>query len=354
MWDLLPTAEWDLPRPVASCRQLLDVAVAQGIPARTCLAGTGLTADDLADNSTEVQAGQELAMVRNVIVRVDDPSSLGAEVGMRYNLANTGILGYALLASPTLGDALNVACRFATLTSTFLTLRHHPTDDRVVVEFDDSAAPADVRPFVVARDMFAITKIAPLLIGDRTWLYRDDDVTIDVEVRGVGLASTVAWLVAGTIVSIRDSTRFAITVPAVLLTYPMPAADPLTAASCVAQCEDLLESRRRRRGLAARVRARLIRDPGDMPAMTQIADEFSCTERTLYRRLAAENTSYRALVDEVRETLALALLDSGLTVAETARRLGYSETAAFTRAFVRWRAELPSGRRHRIPAGPLH
>jgi hypothetical protein len=30
----------------------------------------------------------------------------------------------------------------------------------------------------------------------------------------------------------------------------------------------------------------------------------------------------------------------------------YSETAAFTPAFVRWRAELPSGRRQRIPAAP--
>lgn len=55
---MLPTAEWDVPRPVASCRQLLDVAVAQGISATTCLAGTGLTTDDLADNATEVQAGQ--------------------------------------------------------------------------------------------------------------------------------------------------------------------------------------------------------------------------------------------------------------------------------------------------------
>ncbi len=62
-----------------------------------------------------------------------------------------------------------------------------------------------------------------------------------------------------------------------------------------------------------------------------IAHEFCMTERTLHRRLAAEHTSYRALVDEVGGTLASALLESGLTVEETARQLGYSETAAFTR-----------------------
>jgi AraC-like DNA-binding protein len=46
-------------------------------------------------------------------------------------------------------------------------------------------------------------------------------------------------------------------------------------------------------------------------------------------------------------TLASALLESGLTVEETARQLGYSETAAFTRAFIRWSGAPPSKRRRR-------
>ena len=39
------------------------------------------------------------------------------------------------------------------------------------------------------------------------------------------------------------------------------------------------------------------------------------------------------------------LLNSGLTVEETARRLGYSETAAFTRAHARWNGQPPSRRK---------
>ncbi len=83
--------------------------------------------------------------------------------------------------------------------------------------------------------------------------------------------------------------------------------------------------------------------------MAAIADELCITERTLHRRLAAERTSYRALVDEVRVTLALAMLESGLTVEETARQLGYSETAAFSRAFTRWVGTPPSKHRVRGP-----
>ena len=79
-----------------------------------------------------------------------------------------------------------------------------------------------------------------------------------------------------------------------------------------------------------------------MPSMGQVARELAVAERTLHRQLAAEHTSFRALVDEVRETLAVELLGNNLTVEEVARRLGYSETAAFTHAFKRWRGHPPS------------
>ncbi|MGC7311866.1 helix-turn-helix domain-containing protein, partial [Mycobacteroides abscessus subsp. massiliense] len=55
-------------------------------------------------------------------------------------------------------------------------------------------------------------------------------------------------------------------------------------------------------------------------------------------------TSYRALLDEVRETLARELLRNGLSVREVSDRLGYSEPAAFTHAYTRWRGMPPSAR----------
>jgi AraC-like DNA-binding protein len=66
------------------------------------------------------------------------------------------------------------------------------------------------------------------------------------------------------------------------------------------------------------------------------------SERTLRRRLAEEGTSLRALVDEVRATLAAEFLRSGsLTVAEIAHRLGYVEQSSFSQAFKRWHGVSP-------------
>jgi AraC-like DNA-binding protein len=336
------TAEWDVPRPAATCRHLLEAARLHDIAASVCLADTDLTLADIEDSATEVQAGQELRMVRNILAHVDDSHDFARAVGLRYNFANTGILGYALLASPTIGDAINVACRYASLSSSFLGLNRHDSAAGAVIEFDNGHVPADVREFMLERDMYAITNLAQLLIGQL-----DADVVLTVEVPGFELPLERLEFSRLTIEIDTSSPRTAVAIPAEVLRLAMPAADAATAQACVQQCEDLLQARRQRRGMAALVRTRLIRDPGRLPAMAVIAREFCITERTMHRRLAAEHTSYRALVDEVRVNLASALLESGLTVEETARQLGYSETAAFTRAFIRMRGKPPSKYRRR-------
>ena len=63
------------------------------------------------------------------------------------------------------------------------------------------------------------------------------------------------------------------------------------------------------------------------------------------RRLAAEGTGYREVVDEVRRGLADQLLAVGLPVADVATRLGYSEAAALAHAHHRWTGTPPSSRR---------
>lgn len=318
----------------------MEAARPYGVSVVDCLAGTDLSLADIENISVEVQAGQELAILRNILARVEDPRQFARDVGIQYNFANMGILGYALLASPTWGDAVNVACRFATLSSSFLRITRRDTEVGAVIEFDDSDVPADVREFMLERDLFALINMAPLLIGQL-----ESDSALKIELPGIEIP-TDRLDFPGLVVEIdTSSTRSAITIPNDVLQQAMPAADVATAKVCVQQCEDLLQARRQRRGMAALVRTRLVQDPGQLPSMADIAGELCVTERTLHRRLAAEHTSYRALVDEVRATLAAALLESGLTVEETARQLGYSETAAFTRAFIRWTGVPPSKHR---------
>ncbi|MCU0626935.1 MAG: helix-turn-helix transcriptional regulator [Gemmatimonadaceae bacterium] len=92
--------------------------------------------------------------------------------------------------------------------------------------------------------------------------------------------------------------------------------------------------------VAALVRAHL---HGGAPAMAWVARELAMSRRTLHRRLADDGTSYDGVVDGVRREVALARLASpGASVKAVAHATGFSEPAAFTRAFRRWTGRTPS------------
>jgi AraC-like DNA-binding protein len=77
--------------------------------------------------------------------------------------------------------------------------------------------------------------------------------------------------------------------------------------------------------------------------LSEAADYFHVSERTLQRRLAETGTSLNDLRDEVRRSLADKLLsETGMSAAEIALRLGYSAPSAFTRSTVRWFGKTPS------------
>lgn len=83
----------------------------------------------------------------------------------------------------------------------------------------------------------------------------------------------------------------------------------------------------------------------------RVARELGMSRQTLYRRLKAEGTTFEELLDAKRRQLAVRYL--GLdrsSVKAAAYKLGFSDPAAFSRAFKRWTGISP-GRFRESPAG---
>lgn len=72
------------------------------------------------------------------------------------------------------------------------------------------------------------------------------------------------------------------------------------------------------------------------PSAARLASSLGMSERSLRRGLASEGTSYRALLDELRRSVAVDMLHAKKSITETAFLLGFSETSALSRAFRRW------------------
>lgn len=72
--------------------------------------------------------------------------------------------------------------------------------------------------------------------------------------------------------------------------------------------------------------------------------------RTLRRRLAEHETSFQALCDDVRESLARQYLaERSLPIAEIAFLLDFADERAFRRAFQRWTGSSPASFRSALP-----
>ncbi|HET6151783.1 MAG TPA: AraC family transcriptional regulator ligand-binding domain-containing protein [Marmoricola sp.] len=312
------TRDWDFPRHVGAIAVLVEHAVATGTTAREALAGTGLSVRDLADAEGVVTADQELRVVRNLQRCASQQTRSPVVLGRRYRVETFGIAGYALISSRTLLDAMNFALRFVDLTFTF-SIPHARIDGSgpgatVVIEAYDDTLPADVRRFLVTRDLAAIeAALRELLLG----------------------ALPTAFDVA------RGSVRF----PAAYLEAELPRSSPAALALAEELCAELAMQRRDAGGLAQQVRILLAQRLTFDPSAAGVATALALGERTLRRRLARDGTSYQALLDEVRVSLAAKLLATGsLSVTEVAHRLGYAEAASFIHAHRRWHGRTPTAK----------
>ena len=81
-------------------------------------------------------------------------------------------------------------------------------------------------------------------------------------------------------------------------------------------------------------------------SMDTVAGKMALSRQTLFRRLKAEGTSYEKVLDELRHKLALGYLGGKkVSVNETAYLVGFSDPAAFSRAFKRWTGTSPRAMR---------
>lgn len=337
------TPVWAVPRGTEGVRIMVDGAASHGMTTTSCLAGTGLDSRDLHNEHALIWAHQEFAVIRNILAKLGDRPGLGIGIGAYSTIGRTGVIGFMMLAGPTVRDALERAIPYQALSPTHLrfSLEEDGQEADYVVGADDEIPP-DVRAFVVERDLAGL---ATAFVGAQIDLQLEGiETTLGTE--GAALLGAAWGLEPGAVLPNCATNRMVI--PHGSLDQRLPQADENTARLIERQCREVLDSRVARVGVAGQVRSRLRHERDMWPSMADAAADLHLDVRTLRRRLAAEGTSFRQLLDEVRHGRALELLALDVPVAEIARELGYSETSTFTRTFTRWEGVPPSRALERI------
>jgi AraC-like DNA-binding protein len=327
----------EVPRGPASALMLTDFAADRGLTDSQCLRGTGLSPGELRGGDTRVTPEQEIAIIGNLADRLGNHAGLGVEVARRYHVSAFGIWNLALLSSPTVRAAMSAGLRFGDLAFT-LSQVYVVEDDRgmAVSLVPDESVPPRLHRFVVERDLGTLPGILREALGlavpfdsvTFTFAPPDGEISGYTEVFGVTPEFNAA---ENRVVAGRHT-----------LDQELPGHDEARPARIQEQCEDLLPGRTETAPLLRDARQAVLRHLGKRPSSEELATALNLSERTLRRRLAEHGTTYRALVADLHTELAKRFLAEGLTVAQTAHRLGYDEPANLGIAFKRWTGMTPT------------
>lgn len=342
---------WSFPRSVAGLSLLLDFAGEHGVPRTQVLRGVGVPPETVSDPSALVRAADELTALRNLAQALAGRPAWGLELGQRYHVTSFGILGYALLSSRTVLDAMNLALRFLDLSYIFATPSASLEDGQVCIELDAADLPVDLARSLVERDVAAIhTVLTELVPGGVP--FSSVDLGFPTPTAPRPYADVLG--VAPRFGSAATVLRFDVGHLDTVLGQP----NPHSRALAEAMCRDVVARRRGRSGsprtstgvgpgvgpgITEEVRLWIAGNIGHRADMPGAAAALSMSERTLRRRLSQAGTGFQALLDEVRQALAEEMLTTDvLGVEDVALRLGYAEASSFIHAFKRWVGVTPA------------
>lgn len=276
-------------------------------------------------------------LVNDAITATAEPA-FGLLVGERMQVNSHGMLGYAAVNSATLRDAIALMEQYLQIRTQLVRVRHTVANDEVRIHFEESI-PLQlplVRRSVLETIVLTIKNLFDQVTSGAVRTLRacfpfaePAHAALAAEMFSCEVRYEQAWC--------------GFVFPVEALDIPLSMADPVTLRQAVEVCQKELDKTSRQQSWAGKLRRLLLETQGTFPSLNVAARLLNVTARTLHRRLVEEGTSYREVIDEVRQLLAAEHLKVGkLSVDEIAFTLGYTDTANFRRAFIRWTGLSPS------------
>lgn len=294
--------------------------------------------------SADVLAAEDARLPIHDFVRLVDRAreltreqALGFYLGVEMRASAHGYVGLAAMTASTLGEALDLAQRFAVTRTDALSLHVERGATEAALVVEEHVDFGSARDVVVFALLYGIWQIGNALTGKKL------EGSADFQMREPPYFARFAHLAPR--VSF-EQPRNRLLFDAQLLSLPLLMADPVAKRMAREQCERLLEELAASEDVAVRTRKLIARSDGGVRSLEEVARMMHMSTRTLKRRLAEAGASFSELRDEEQKEAALRLLErDDMPIERIAEHLGYSDVANFTRAFRRWTAQTPAAYR---------
>jgi AraC-like DNA-binding protein len=317
-------------------RGLLEVAVARGAPRAALLAACGIAAQDLADQDARLQFSKYVALMRTGKSLSGDPA-LALHYG-ETDISEVSIVGLIGQTAETVLESIAQLNRYVRLI-----VEAEGEGDRFALRRERGGLwLVDTRPNPNAFPELTESAFSQFVSGARRagqgalvravhFTHPEPPYRAEYErIFQAPLTFGAAWN--------------AIQADEAILTYKVQRLPRYAFGVLSERAEALLKALESSKSTRGRVEALLmpILHTGEA-SMDLIAEKMRLSRQTLFRRLKSEGVTFEQVLDELRYRLATHYLHGQkVSVNETAYLVGFSDPAAFSRAFKRWTGVSPS------------
>ena len=322
-------------------RTHVDALARLGYDSPALLRAAGIQPVDLEDPDGRIPCTAVVAVFAGAM-RARPMMNLPMHVAIETPIGASPLVDYLMLTSETVGESLAQLSRYFRLTDFPVTLElhddedpiravHHGPRDRFGYEFGVTLAQVRFRAETEGR--FRAEYVS--------FTHHPDDVAEMERVFGCPVRAEASW----------DGWAMS----RAMWNLSLRRRDPILRGLLERHASEMMARLPSIGGTGLEVRRALAtRVAGGDTRIGVIARALAMSARSLQRQLATEGLSYQALVDaSKREAAERYLAESSLPIGEVAYLLGYSEPAAFHRAFKRWTRITPDAfRRARRNVSP--
>ncbi|MEK9764879.1 MAG: AraC family transcriptional regulator [Thalassolituus sp.] len=279
-----------------------------GVDPAPALARAGINPDQI-DAAAVISQADELAVLSELYVDLRHDPLAAMKLSSTFGLSAYGAFAMMLMSCSTVLEGIQLGIRYQELSYLFSRLDFEVDGDQAALVLHPYHVPENLHRFIIDRDVagtFQFLNMMQTMLGQPN---RQKKICIpypepfEAEFYRDTFGCPVDFGA--------DVARFVFN--AELLNIPLPNANPTALTLYRQQC-----------------------------------DTFSTSERSFRRQLKEEGATYQQLLDTVRSDKACRLLDTTEeSVENIAGKLGYTEAAAFIRAFKKWHGMTPAQYRKR-------
>ncbi|MFP0267040.1 AraC family transcriptional regulator ligand-binding domain-containing protein [Acinetobacter pittii] len=329
--------------PISYAHLLLEIMVDKGFSALEILKKSKIPLTLLDQLDARITPIQWSKLAWESLVLSKD-SGLGYEYGIKLRLTAHGPMGYALMSSPNLRQAIEVSTQFFNMRLKDYQIALLDEHEFSIIEIKETHPVVSNQPTqaeTLRRFFYECLMIGVIQAGQ--FLREHDFSDIELSVDWSEPSYHKAYQHQLPTIHFNQPTN-QIRYKKQLLDLPIKMADPIAFKQALAQCEaEQLRFSEQIKDICLTVKAELNLNPQvGYPTFDEIANRLNMSSRTLRRHLSQVGSSYLHLLEEVQQKEAEnLLLNSDMEIQEIALYLGYIQPTNFTRAFKKWTGQTP-------------